>query len=200
MKKFFDMESPFMRALSVTADLILLNLLTILCSLPVVTLGASLTAMNDVLIRIVRGEEGYVVKGFFRAFAGNFKKGTLLGLLVLLCAALLWFDYRAAAAYIPPLRVGIIAIAVISLAVAYYAFPLLARYENTFGAMLKNAVSLSILHFPRTLAMIAFTAVFWLASLQFASIGAPLLLLFGFSLPCYVNALLMKKVFDSLET
>ncbi len=199
MKRFFDMESPFMRALSVTADLILLNLLTILCSLPVVTLGASLAAMNDVVIRLVRGEEGYIIKGFFRAFAGNFKKGTLLGLLLLLCAALLAFDFYAAALYIPPLRVGIAAIGVIVLAVAFYAFALLARYENTFSAMLKNAATLSVARFPRTLGMVAFTAVFWLLCLRFLNVGAPLLFLFGLSLPCFVNGLLMKSVFDSLE-
>lgn len=199
MRKFFDMDSPVMKALSVTADLLVLNLLTLLCSIPVVTFGAAVTAMHDVTIRIVRGEEGYIFKGFFRAFAGNFKKGTLLGLLLLLCAALLAFDYWAAAAYIPPMRIGIAALAMIVLAAAFYAFALLARYENTFSGTLKNAVTLSIVWFPRTLGMVAFAAVFWLACRYFPAVGAPLLLLFGLALPCYVNALLMKGVFDSLE-
>ena len=101
MRKFFDMESPFMQILSVTADLIIVNLLTVLCSLPVVTLGASLTAMNDALGRLVRGEEGHMAKDFFRAFASNFRQGTALGLLFELCAALLYADYRAAASFAP---------------------------------------------------------------------------------------------------
>ena len=200
MRKFFDMESPLMRGLGTAADLLVLNLLTLLCSLPVVTLGAALTAMNDVTTRIVRGEEGYVTRDFFRAFAGNFKKGALLGLLLLLCGAILFVDYLAAAQYAPPLRIGIAAIGVILLAIAFYAFALLARYENTLPATVKNAGRLAVGYFPRTLGMVACTAAFWLLALRFANIGAPLLLMFGLSLPCYVNALLLKAVFDQLES
>ena len=61
------MENPVMRALSTTADLIMLNLLTILCCLPVVTVGAALTALNTAAIKIVRGEETAPVKDYFRA-------------------------------------------------------------------------------------------------------------------------------------
>lgn len=199
MKKFFDMDNPFMKALSVAADLLALNILTLLCSVPIVTAGASITAMNDVIIHSVRGEEGYIFRGFFRAFASNFKKGTLLGLLLLVCAAVLYFDYLAALTFIPVLRVGIAAIAVIVLVIAIYAFALLSRYENTLGGTLKNASACLVGFFPRTLGMAAFTAGLWLLSVRFIRIGAPVLLLFGLSLPCYVNVLLMKGVFDQLD-
>ena len=61
----FDMENPLMRALAVVADLILLNFLTIIGMIPVVTAGASLTARNDVLQHIVRKEEGYIARSFW---------------------------------------------------------------------------------------------------------------------------------------
>lgn len=199
MKRIFDMDNPFWRALSVAADLLVLNLLTLLCSLPVITAGAAITAMNDGVIHLVRQEETYVVKPYFRAFASNFKKGTFLWLLLLLAAAFLYFDYLAAAAYIPAMRLPIAALAVIVLAFSHYAFALLARYENTLIGTIKNAATLAVGYFPRTLCMVAVTVGMWILALRFIRVGAPLLLLFGASLPCYVCVLLMNAVFDKLE-
>lgn len=199
MKRFFDMDSPVMRALSAAADLLVINLLTFLCSLPVFTMGAAFTAMNDVCIRIVHGEEGYIFKGFFRSFASNFKKGTLLGLILLACAGFLYFDYTAAQTYFPQMRYGILAIGVILFAIANYAFALLARYENSLGGAIKNAAVLTVGYFPRTLAMVVFSVALWLASFLFPQVGGPVLIMFGFSMPCYINALLLKGVFHKLD-
>ncbi|MBR2783496.1 MAG: YesL family protein [Firmicutes bacterium] len=194
------MNNPFMQALSVAADLLVLNALTLVCSLPVVTAGASFAALHDITGQIVRGDESYLVKPFFRSFAANWKKSTLLGLVFLLAAALLYFDYLAASALAPVLRLPVAAICFIVLAIAMYAFALLARYENSLGATLKNAVSLAVGFFPRTLAMVLFATVLWLLSIHYYRFGVPVLLMFGFSLPCYVNALLTKGVFDKLES
>lgn len=193
------MENPVMRALSTTADLIMLNLLTILCCLPVVTIGAALTALNTAAIKIVRGEETAPVKDYFRAFRVNFKKGTVLGLIFLLVFAVLIVDYLAAGNAVSILRPVIAAIALLVLMLGQYAFAMLARYENTLRGTLKNALLLSIGYFPRTLGMAVFAAALWLLAIQFLRYGAPILFLFGFSLPCYVTILLLQKVFDNLE-
>ena len=193
------MENPVMRALSTTADLIMLNLLTVLCCLPVVTVGAALTALNTAAIKIVRGEETAPVKDYFRAFRVNFKKGTILGLVFLLVFAVLIVDYLAAGNAVSILRPVIAAIALLVLMLGQYAFAMLARYENTLRGTLKNALLLSIGYFPRTLGMAVFAAALWLLAIQFLRYGAPILFLFGFSLPCYVTILLLRKVFDNLE-
>ena len=190
MWRIFDMENPVMRALAVACDLLLLNLLALLCCVPVITAGASITALNDLTIRIVRQEDEYIVRPFFRSFADNFRKATLLWLLVLLAAALLGVDYLAALSYIPALRV---------FAVALYAFALLARYETSLRATVRNAAALSVAYFPRTLGMLAATVLFWALCLRFYQIGAPLLLLFGLALPCYLNATLLNGVFRKLD-
>ena len=199
MWRIFDMENPVMRALAVACDLLLLNLLALLCGVPVITAGASITALNDLTIRIVRQEDEYIVRPFFRSFADNFRKATLLWLLVLLAAALLGVDYLAALSYIPALRVGIIAIGIIVFAVALYAFALLARYENSLRATVRNAAVLSVAYFPRTLGMLAATVLFWALCFRFYQIGAPVLLLFGFALPAYFCALLLDGVFRKLD-
>lgn len=199
MKKIFDMDNPLMQALSVAADLLALNILALLCCLPIVTAGAGITAMNDLVIHMARQEETYLVKPFFRSFRANFKQSTLLWLLILAAAALLYFDYHAAAVYAPMLRYPIAAIGVMLLAIAMYAFALLSRYENSVFGTLKNAVSLAIGFFPRTLGMVVFTVAFWVLAIHFYRFGVPVLILFGLSLPCYICALLLRGVFDQLE-
>ena len=199
MRQIFDMDNPFMRTLSMIADLLILNVLTLICSLPVVTCGPALTALYDRTLSIARQEEGYIIRPFFRAFKANLKKGMLLGLLFLVLAALLYFDYYAARTYVPVLSPVIAGIAVLLLAILEYAFALLARYENTLGGTLKNAVSLAIVYFPRTLAMVVFTLALWLLSIQYFSWGSLVLLICGVSLPAFVNALLLRGVFAKLE-
>ena len=109
------------------------------------------------------------------------------------------FDYLAAGNAAPILRPVIAAIALLVLMLGQYAFAMLARYENTLRGTLKNALLLSIGYFPRTLAMAVFAVILWLLAIQFLRYGAPILFLFGFSLPCYVTILLLQKVFDQLE-
>ena len=149
--------------------------------------------------QIVRGEETAPVKDYFRAFRVNFKKGTVLGLIFLLVSAVLLVDYLAAGNAVPILRPVIAAIALLVLMLGQYAFAMLARYENTLRGTLKNALLLSIGYFPRTLGMAVFAAALWLLAIQFLRYGAPILFLFGFSLPCYVTILLLQKAFDHLE-
>ena len=199
MKNLFSMDNPFMQALDIAADLLVLNLLTLLCCLPVVTAGAAYTALNDVVLRILRREEGHIVRDYFRAFKRNFKQGVPLGLLFLLAAALLYADYLAAQTYVPPLRIGIAAIALIVLAIALYAFALLARFENTLRGTVKNAAALAVAYFPRTLGALVFVLAFWVLALRFLRYSIPVLVMFGLSLPCYLCLMLFKDVLDRME-
>lgn len=199
MSKLFSSDNPLMRALAVAADLLLVNLLTVVLCIPVVTIGPAFIAMHDIIIRIVRGEEGYIIKPYFQAFAANFKHGALMSLILAVSAGVLYLDYLAASTYIPEMRVGIIALGVIILVISYYAFALFARYENTFGATLKNAAALAVGYFPRTLFMAVCSVGLWFVCIHFYRFGIPILLLLGLSLPCYVNVLLLNGVFRKLE-
>ena len=199
MKKIFKSDSPIMRALTIAADLLILNLLTMVLCIPIITMGPAVTAMNDIVIHIVRGEEGYTVKPYFQSFKANFKQGMILGLIPVAAAGILYLDYLAAQMYIPIMRAPIIAIGVIILAIAFYAFGMLARYENTLRGTMKNAAMLAVGNFPRTLFMIVCAVGLWLICIHFYQFGIPILLLFGLSLPCYVNILLLNGVFRKLD-
>ena len=188
-----------MKALTIAADLLILNLLTLVLSLPLITMGPAVTAMNDIVIHIVRGEEGYTVKPFFQSFKANFKQGALMSLIIVVSAVILYADYLAASAFIPMMRVPIFAIGIIFLAIAFYAFGMLARYENTLRGTLKNAALLAVGNFPRTLFMVVCAVGMWVVCIHFYKFGIPVLLLFGLSLPCYVNILLLNGVFRKLD-
>ena len=200
MRRIFDMDNPLMQGLSVIADMMILNLLTLICSIPVVTLGAALTAMNAVVIRMLNQEEGTsIAKTFFVALKQNLKTGCLLGLLFLLAAGLLCFDYLAASAYVPPFRFVVVALAVLLLGLGIYAFALLSRYDNTVFGTIRNAALLAVGYFPKTAGMLCFSIALWLLCIHFFRYGAPVLFLFGLSLPCYVCVILMRDMFRKLE-
>ena len=199
MRKIFKSDSPIMRALTIAADLLILNLLTMVLCIPIITMGPAVIAMYDIVIHIVRGEEGYTVKPYFQSFKANFKQGMILGLILVAAAGILYLDYLAAQMYIPIMRAPIIAIGVIILAIAFYAFGMLARYENTLRGTMKNAAMLAVGNFPRTLFMVICAVGLWLICIHFYKFGIPILLLFGLSLPCYVNILLLNGVFRKLD-
>ena len=199
MRKIFSMDNPLMRGLSIAADLIILNLLTIVLCLPLVTIGPALTAMNDIVIHLVRGEEGYIIIPYFQSFKANFKKGLLFSLVTVLAVGILVFDYLALNTYFPELRVSIVAVAVVVLAIGVYLYGLQARYENTFRNTVKSAAVLAVVNFPRTLGMMVCTIGLWVVCINFYQFGIPILLMMGLSLPCYVNILLLNRVFRKLE-
>ena len=76
--KLFSPDSKFMRAMSTLGDLMLLNFVFLLCCLPIVTIGAAITALATVAFRIVRGTESGIVSLFFRSFRQSFRRATAL--------------------------------------------------------------------------------------------------------------------------
>ena len=92
----FEEGSPFQRFLNKVADLLILNLITLVMCVPIITIGAALTAMHYVLLKMVRGEEGYIVKSFFRSFKREFGQATILWILFVALGALMASNMRRA--------------------------------------------------------------------------------------------------------
>lgn len=207
MDRIFGIDSPFMRTLGVIADLMLLNVLTILFSLPVITAGAAFTALHYCCLKINRGEETYITRMFLRSFKQNFLQSVPLCLMFLLMAAGYILDLRYANKGVIPgwfFYAGTVAI-LLFVYVFVWVFPLLSRFDNTTGATIKNALIVSITKFPRTLAMLAVTAVFAFLCNP-VTVGPvvfiralPVIFLFSFSAPAYICAKIYDPVFRSLE-
>lgn len=165
MNKLFRVNSPLMRKLAQLPDLILLNLLWIICCLPVFTIGAATTALHTVVQKYVTEEEQGVIKPFFSAFRMNFRQSTKLWiplclLYILLAVDLLYLlNYAAGIAlalWIPFLILGAIAAILLS-----YGFPLIARYDNDLKTVISNAFLLFSLHFFPSLGVIALNLLPW---------------------------------------
>ena len=96
MNRFFNMDNKFFVFMGRVADLILLNILCILCCIPIVTAGASITALYYVTLKMARDEESYIIRSFFRSFKQNFKQATIINVILLLTGAVLFIDLRIA--------------------------------------------------------------------------------------------------------
>lgn len=201
--KFFSLDSPLMQALNKVADLLWLNVLTLICCLPIVTIGASLTAMNYMALKIVRNEECYITRGFFKSFRENFKQATIiwLGLLILIVILVMDFIIMSGGTETGFEKVlwGIImAVALLVAVTMLYVFPVLAKFDNTVFRTVKNALMMSLMQLPKTLIMLV---VYAAPPVLFFTVAAamPLCIMFGLSVPAWISAKLYNKFFKKLE-
>ena len=154
---FFSVDGPLYRFISRFWDMIKLNFLWLLCSLPIVTMGASTAAAFSITLKMVDEHEGYIAKDFFKAFKSNLKQGSMMGILFLIAIVALWLDFQFFNLLdtnpVIFLIMGFVGIFIVTLTFLY-AFPLLARYQNSIINTMKNSFDISIRYFVRTLLLI----------------------------------------------
>lgn len=142
--------------------MIKLNFFWLLCSLPIVTAGASTVAAYTVTLKMLDDQEGYIGREFFRAFRENLKNGIPLGLVTMAAGYAVYMDFQIFYALENPpvmiLIMGVVAIFVFTFGLLY-AFPLSARYENTLVNTLKNSWEISLRYFGRTVLLLVVLAV-----------------------------------------
>lgn len=204
MDRFFDANNPLMRFLSWLVDMAYLNILTIVCAIPVITAGASFTAMNYVLIHKVREDDTYVGKMFFHSFRENFKQGILLGLFYLFFTLIAVVDLMVLRNVDSRMTTLIMIVMTIVMCLVFvtavYVFALLARFDNTSKNTIKNALQLTIGHLPATGAMILIWLV-WLFILWYFPKATVLLgVLYGLSLPGYLCTMIYDPIFRGMES
>lgn len=205
MSKLFRMDSPLMRFLTKIADLMVLNILFCVTSIPLITIGASWTALCSVTLKMVRDEEGSVSRSYFRSFRQNFRQATLLWLGVLVVLALLVLDIRVlngmAGGTAPGLlRVGVEILALLGIMVLQYLFPSLAKFEASLADTLKNACMMALAHLPKTALMTAAAVgAVWITLINNTTIAVGLMVwpLIGFSLMAFGNSGILRKIFDN---
>lgn len=199
------MDSPLMRFLTKIADLMVLNILFCVTSIPLITIGASWTALYSVTLKMVRDEEGSVSRSYFRSFRQNFRQATLLWLGVLVVLALLVLDIRVlngmSEGTAPGLfRVGVEILALLGIMVLQYLFPSLARFEASLADTLKNACMMALAHLPKTALMTAAAVgAVWITLINNTTIAVGLMVwpLIGFALMAFGNSGILRKIFDN---
>jgi uncharacterized membrane protein YesL len=203
MNKFFDSDNPVMKFLARLVDLAALNVITILYSLPIITLGGALAAMNNVLLHLVREDGTYVFSMFRTSFRKNFRQGIPEGLIVLAIAAVtavdMWVLHGSEAKIATLMMIVITIVAAFIFLISIYMFALQSRYENTVKGTIINAIALAAGNLPKTILM-AVTWLIWILVLVYLHKAAPLaILLYGFTLPGYICAILYDRIFAKLE-
>ncbi len=198
----FSMENPFFRFVGRVVDLVWLNILTLICCIPVVTAGAAISGMYKVLLSIVFGEEGTITSGFFKAFRANLKSATkvwvpsLLVFVVLLSNAYLIYqgvmDQMAPIRTIAGICIGIIG--TILLVYLQYVFALISRYDAELKQTCKNAILLEAAFFPRSLCILAIL-FFPMALMMLSNYFFWLWFLYGLTIPGYFIAMLLEHIF-----
>lgn len=197
----FRLDSPFMTFLNKVKDMVLLNLCTLICCIPLVTIGASLTAAHYAALKMRRDCDNYVVKNFFRSFRQNFWQSTLLWLMWVAAAAvclLSYWMYSEVDGMLSILPGGVAAIGFFLLMLFVWLFPVQARFINPLWRMIKDSFVLACRHFGRTVLMLLTVVLgFFMCCVGVKLLWIPLL--FGFSVPIYLSVLLYDSVFLELE-
>lgn len=204
MGRFFNMDNKFFVFMGKIADLCMLNLLCIICCIPIVTAGASLTALYYVTMKMVRNEEAYIFRSFFWSFKQNFKQATVINIIMLAAAALLYIDTNIAGKMGQPAGkiLGMIfaAFTLLYVMILLYVYPLLAKFYNSVKNTFKNAILMAIRHLPYTILMLLICAcpilILFIPSFQIQMSLIMLVILFGPAVIAYGNSHFFVRIFD----
>lgn len=160
--KFFSVDSPFYKFMQRLWDILQVNFFWVICSIPIVTIGASTAAAFKVCLHMVDDEEGYIAREFFKGFKENWKQGTVLGLVSLIAVYAVYLDIQLFNAVEDNPMIFLIAAILSGILFAVcllYAFPLMARYQNTLWKIFRNSFEICRRYAGRTLVLILVLAV-----------------------------------------
>ncbi|MCR4580613.1 MAG: YesL family protein [Treponema sp.] len=197
----FNINSGFWRFVNRALDVLLLNFLWIIFSLPIITIGASTCAAYYVTMKMVDEEEGYVGRMFVKAFKENFKQGTIMWLFTAPC---IYADYLIWQVIIKSddvnfmIIVGAILYTAVISVIILYSYPIIARYRNSLKNIIKNSVGVTLLYFKRTVFLLFLVAlelaiIFWNRYTMIA--GA----LIGPEFIIYTISGIAKRIFQRIE-
>jgi uncharacterized membrane protein YesL len=194
------LDGRFFRFATKVSQLFLLNILWIIFSIPIITIGAATSAVYYVTLKMVKNEDGYIIEGFWNAFRQNLKQGILIECVLLVGGVILigdiWYFLQMGN------TIGFIIAGIFSMGLTIYVltviftFPLLAKFSNTVLGTLKNALLMSLTHLPSSIAM----AVLLLIMMYGFYVSVPLMIIFsviGVSGYAYFGSILFRNIFDN---
>lgn len=193
-----DPNSKTLQGMTAFITFVALNVVYLLCCLPIVTIGAATSALYEVTIRYSDDEGGHPLSDFFPAFGRNFARASLLSLFLLLPAVVL--GYSAVFWWLNPNPLGAAATAIAALAALYalvawiYAMALTAWFGAGLRQTLKNALLLPAAEPVRTIGVVLIPVTLACVTILFPSFGFVLVTI-GFSVGAYATAFLFRSVF-----
>lgn len=205
MGRIFNMDNKFFQVMGRIADLIILNLIFLVCCIPVITIGPALTALHYVLMKMCRDEESYLIRSFFKSFKENFRQGVIINLIVLAAALILYMDFNLISAMTGTVAKALyyifLVLALLFAMMYMYIYPLLAKFYNSIATIFKNSMLMAIRHLPYTLLCLVVSAlpigIFLIPNYQAQATLLMLFFLMGCSLVAFINDHFFVKIFNN---
>ena len=198
-------DGRVMSFLARLGDMFILNILYVVCCIPIITIGAATTALYYNTLKMAENRESYVWKEFLRTFKENFRQATIIWMIILVIGAVLVADFFVMGGIGSQSLASVTAIVVIVVGIflilmGVYVFPVLARFDNSVKNIMKYALLMAIRHLPSTVIILAIHSVPLL--LAFASLEAFIkgllpVLLFTASILAYFESKLFSRIFSN---
>lgn len=199
MKNLFSLDGGFFAVMDKLANIFWLNILFVVCCIPIVTIGASTTALFYVTMKMVKNEDCYITKSFFHSFRQNFKQATGIWLLAMVVSIIFVLDLQILQTGDLPINkiimVIVMAMSVIFIFVMTYIFPLLSRFDNTVKHTIKNSLLISIRHFPWTILLIVCIILPFVLA-YFITYLIPVVILVGGAGIAYGTSFIYRRILD----
>ena len=198
-------DGRVMSFLARLGDMFILNILYVVCCIPIITIGAATTALYYNTLKMAENRESYVWKEFLRTFKENFKQATVIWMIILVIGAVLVADFFVmggigSQALASVTAIVVIVVGIFLILMGVYVFPVLARFDNSVKNIMKYALLMAIRHLPSTIVILARHSVPLL--LAFASLEAFIkgllpVLLFTASILAYFESKLFSRIFSN---
>jgi len=194
MGNLFNMDNAFFRFMGKLFDVVALNLVFIIVCIPIVTIGPAISALYYASVKSIRRDRSYPIKEFFKALKRDFKQSFIVGLILVLAAAIIYVDIRFVVDYIKnnftAMRYVYLVIGLVISFISVYIFPLISRFSLKISGLFRLSFYLAIRHLLTTIVSI----ILLFGGFVLVYISAGLALLF---VPVSVNLLIsimMEKV------
>lgn len=207
MSRFFNLDNPVMEFIAKIFDLVILNLIFIFSCVPIITIGASTSALSYVTLKMVRGEDPYIWRNFWKSFRQNFKQGTLVWIFSILIFIFLGMDFYIInsqnTSLFAVVRILLWIVCAVALSVFLYVFPVISHFVCTTKQALKNALLMTFGHLPYTLMMLALAGLLLFLCSSSSKLFAMIVVLSGicgFSVVSFVYSIMFDRIFQKYES
>ena len=204
--KIIDPNSPLLQALGKLSDIVFCNIMFVLFSIPIFTIGASSAALYSCMQKLIDDrEDDLVARDFWRAFKANFWQATAIWMLCLVVILILTAFYFVTNALLDVLGRGYLLpfflISFLFLCGYQYLFPIQARYKLKIRDTIKNAYLLSLAALPWTVLSIALTvgSLYLTFGMMSFDMGLFIWAVLGFGILFYLNSFLFRMAFKKLD-
>lgn len=203
--RLFRADGPVYEVITKFTNMVLLSLCWLAFCLPIVTVGASTTALYAVCFKMLKNEEGHICRQFLSYFKSNFKQATLawlillpIGVIIAYMLYLYFWGMSSVKGVADVFAILVLVAAALYIITLTYVFACAARYENTPAQTVKNGIFIGLRYIGRTFIMLAITvAVMFVALWNYTTMFIAVLLVPAFL--TYVHGSFIMRIFEKLE-